>query len=137
MSTEQFRCQCPVPQQRLTSDGETYCVRCGKWVVTVESKPMSEKSKITRAWSDFPGHILISPHGHGAEVSGFDLPSAEEFHRQLGEAITRAKETPFERWWESLDCDAPGMRLLRFNGKGVALARYEAEKLFNEIRNAK
>lgn len=92
-------------------------------------------NKEKRAWCDAPNHVIVYL---GQLEHGIDLAIAENLASDLITAIDQAKQTPFERWWDAqtpptCNYDPKRWRLLN----GMPFARDWAEKMFNEIRNAK
>lgn len=88
-----------------------------------------------RAWSDFPGHVVVRVANR---EYGFDLSNADKLEHDLRHAIDEARQMPFERWWNSLHVASyPGHRLLISSVGSLPITRDEGEKLFNQIREAR
>lgn len=90
------------------------------------------------AWSDAPGHVLVSPYGQdAAHLFGFPISQAKEVYAQLGKAIEQAEQTPFLRWWLGLSVRSiDGSTRFISQESNVHLTKAEAEALFNQIRSA-
>lgn len=88
-----------------------------------------------RAWSESPNRILLRLGSRGDQLDSIDVRVAEQLAHDLSLAIEEARSTPFSRWWNSLPIGKwPEYRKVFVDS--VEMDRVEAEKFFNQIRNA-